>query len=173
MASTALPLGVVLGLADADTGFASRWAQSLLDELLAEGVLVGAGGRFRFGQDSLRESLLSRLDDERRRRIHRQVGEALLRARDGTTFDAVIAGWHLLRSGDEERGAELLANAGRQLMLETDDLHAAVPALEAALVVYRRLGRAPHELAALVGPLAAASFFVDRRLASRYGLGGR
>src|SRR5205814_216453 len=102
-------------------------------------------------------------------RLHRQVGEALVLASEGRAFDSITAGWHLLHGGDEHRGAELLASAGRRLIHETDDLHAAVPPLEAALAVYRKSGRSAHELVSLVGPLASAGYFVDRRLAVRYG----
>lgn len=167
VASTPLPLGLCLGLAKTDARSEGRSAVARLDDLVTEGVLVGSGGRYRFADESLREALAARLDGERRARLHRQVGEALLR--EGSTFDSTIAGWHLLRGGDEERGAEILAESGRRLILEMDDLHAAVPALESALAVYRARGRPAHEQALLVGPLAAASFFVDRRLAGRYG----
>jgi hypothetical protein len=167
VASTALPLGLCLGLAKQDVKTAERSAIALLDELVSEGILVGSGGRYRFSDGALREALLSGLEGARRAGLHRTVGEALLR--EGGTFDSIIAGWHLLQGGDEERGAELLADSGRRLILETDDLHAAVPALESALAVYRARGRPAHEQALLVGPLAAASFFVDRRLAARYG----
>ena len=56
------------------------------------------------------------------------------------------------------------------MVLETDDLRAAVPAFEAALEVYRKQGRDAVELASLVGPLATASYFVDFRLSHRYGV---
>jgi hypothetical protein len=162
----ALPIGLCVALSDANGSVAPM---AMLDELVTEGVLVGSGGRYGFAEESVRESLLGRMNDERRRRLHLEVGEALVRARSASTFDSITAGHHLLQGGSEERGAALLADSGRRLLAETDDLHAAVPALEAALAVFRKCGRPAHEVAALVGPLATAAFFVDRRLATEYG----
>lgn len=166
---TSLPLAISIVLADADAGSSDPDAVELLDELVTQGVLVGSGGTYRFAEDSLRERLFSSLSEERRRRLHREVGEALGLACGDRSFDAIVAGLHLLQGGDEERGATLLADAGRRLIDETDDLHAAVPALEAALSVFRAQHRPAHELVSLIAPLVAASFFVDHRLASRYG----
>jgi hypothetical protein len=109
------------------------------------------------------------VDPERGRRLHLELGETLLASHSDRARDVIAAGWHLLQGGDEERGAALLAEYGRRMFLEADDVHAAVPALEAALSVYRARERSAHELVALVGPLASASFFVDRRLAEEYG----
>jgi hypothetical protein len=166
---TALPLAISIVLADADAGSTDPDAVELLDELVSHGVLVGSGGTYRFAEESLRERLFSALSEDRRKRLHREVGEALALACGDRSFDAIVAGLHLLQGGDEERGATLLADAGRRLIDETDDLHAAVPALEAALTVFRAQKRPAHELVSLIAPLVAASFFVDHRLASRYG----
>lgn len=171
IAGTALPVHLCLTLAAADGEPDSARALGLLDELVTEGVLAGSGGRYRFAEEPLRESLAQSVDEARRSKIHLSLGNALATIQGGTTFDAVLAGHHLLRGGAEERGAELLAGAGQKLLLETDDLRAAVPALEAALVVFQRLGKPAHELAPIIGPLAMAAFFVDRKLAARYGPG--
>jgi hypothetical protein len=168
VANTALPLSLCLWLVHADVE--PRAAMLLLDELVSEGILVGSAGQYRFADDALRQALLAELGDERRRTLHLELGEALVRAGGARAFDSITAGWHLLRGGDENRGADLLASAARRLLLETDDVQAAVPALEAALAVYRSHGRQAHELSFLVGPLAAAGFFVDARLARRHGL---
>jgi tetratricopeptide (TPR) repeat protein len=169
VASKALPLSLCLWLVQTDTGCQPRAAMLLLDELVTEGVLVGAAGQYRFADEALRHALLADVDEARGKRLHRQLGEAFVRSSRGRPFDSISAGWHLLRGGDEERGAELLASAARRLILESDDLKAAVPALEAALAVYRKRARLPHELSFLVGPLASAAYGVDFRLASRYG----
>lgn len=166
---TALPFAISIVLSDADADSGEPDAVELLDELVSHGVLVGSGGRYRFAEESLRERLFSSLSEERRKRLHREVGEALGLARGDRSFDAIEAGLHLLQGGDEERGATLLADAGRHLIDEADELHAAVPALEAALSVFRAQQRPAHELVSLIAPLVAASFFVDHRLASRYG----
>ena len=168
VASTALPLSLCLWLAHADAEREPRAAMLLLDELVTEGVLSGSAGQYRFADDVLRQTLRACVSEERGRRLHQRLGEALVRSSRGRPFDSITAGWHLLRGGDEGRGAELLATAARRLIL-ADDLRAAVPALEAALAVYRDDKRPPHELSFLVGPLATASYFVDFRLAERYG----
>ena len=169
VASTALPLSLCLWLVREDTGHQPRAAMLLLDELVSEGVLVGAAGLYRFADEALRQALRGQVGEERSRRLHRELGEAFVRSSRGRPFDCINAGWHLLRGGDEDRGAALLASAARRLILESDDLRAAVPALEAALAVYRKRGRPPHELSFLVGPLASAAHGVDFRLAFRYG----
>jgi hypothetical protein len=169
VASTALPLSLCLWLAHADAGREPRGAMLLLDELVTEGVLTGSAGQYRFADEVLRQTLRAGLSEERGRKLHRKLGEALVRSSRGRPFDSITAGWHLLRGGDEGRGAQLLATAARRMILETDDLRAAVPALEAALDVYRDAGRLPHELSFLVGPLASAGYSVDFRLATRYG----
>jgi hypothetical protein len=166
---TALPLAISIVLADADAPGGEPDAVELLDELVSHGVLVGSGGAYRFAEESLRERLFAGLGEERRKHLHREVGEAMGLACGDRSFDAIVAGLHLLQGGDEERGATLLADAGRRLIDETDDLYAAVPALEAALSVFRAQERPAHELVSLIAPLVAASFFVDHRLASRYG----
>lgn len=168
VASTALPLGLFLRIARADVA-TEQQAVAELDELVTEGILIGSDGQYRFADELLRGALVGALDEDRSRRLHRQLGEALVLGGEGRAFESITAGWHLLRGGDEQRGAELLASAGRRLILETDDLKAAVAPLEAALAVYRRSGRPAHELVSLVGPLASAGYFVDRRLAVRYG----
>jgi tetratricopeptide (TPR) repeat protein len=169
VAKTPLPLALCIVLADADDGSSASDAMALVDELVSEGVLVGSAGRYRFSEESLRERLFLGLAEERRRRLHREVGEALAVTRGDRVSDAIAAGWHLLQGGEEDRGAALLADTGRRLVTETDEFHAAVPALEAAFSVFRSRGRPAHELVSLVGPLVASSFFVDRRFAMEYG----
>jgi hypothetical protein len=169
VASTALPLSLCLWLAHADAGRDPRAAMLLLDELVTEGILTGSAGQYRFADEALRQTLGGHVTSERGQRLHRRLGEALVQSSRGRPFDSITAGWHLLRGGDEATGAQLLATAARRLILETDDLRAAVPALEAALVVYRESGRLPHELSFLVGPLASAGYSVDFHLAERYG----
>jgi hypothetical protein len=78
------------------------------------------------------------------------------------------AGWHLLYGGDEKRGAEILRRVALDLVA-ADELPEAVPALEAAVAVYRKLGRPMHQLLGLLEPLAFAGYYVDRRLAAKYG----
>jgi tetratricopeptide (TPR) repeat protein len=78
-------------------------------------------------------------------------------------------GWHLLRGGDQSRGADMLANAAQKLAIQGDAMAAAVPALEAALEVYRKEGRPPAERLPLSSVLVTLGYLFDRRLAYKYG----
>lgn len=139
-----------------------------LDELVSHGVLVGHGENYHFAQPVLRDRLLETIDEPRRKQFHRRLGDRLgaLPAADFAT--RLQAGWHLYDGGDEERGAELLRRVGTELA-SFDELPAAVPALQAALSVFRKLKRPRHELLGLLAPLSMAGYYVDRALAIEYG----
>ena len=157
-------LELCVGLAEAERcdAFAA------LDELTAKSVLVGHGASYHFAQGTLRERLRSRLTDGERKRLHKLLGERLLGASASDTASTLQAGWHLFHGGEEERGADVLRRVGLELV-DTDDLPDAVPALSAAIGVYRKLGRPAHELMGLLSPMAFAGYYVDRRLADTYG----
>jgi tetratricopeptide (TPR) repeat protein len=161
----ALSLDLCVALSEAEGLDAFR----ALDELTSKGTLVGHGGGYYFAHKSARERLTARLPPEEQRRLHFVLGEYLLNVSspaDATT--SLDAGWHLLSGGDERRGSEILARVGVGLF-EVDELPDAIPALEAAVAVYRRQNRPRHELRGLVHPLAFAGYYVERRLADEYG----
>lgn len=145
-------------------------ALAALGELASNEILVQQGAAYHFKQDLVRERLYAGIDDERKRRLHRQMGRFLLASEALEVNARLDAGWHLLHGGDETRGADLLAQAGTELCYENDELAAAVPALQAALGVFRKERRHSHELILLLGPLAIAGYRVDRRLAAEYGV---
>jgi hypothetical protein len=146
-----------------DAGYA------VIEELVREGVLVQAGESYHFSHESVRELLLARLDTQRVRRLHAQLG-ALLSQNLGDDVHAMLdAGWHLLHGGREVEGATLLAKAGIALGYYSDEMPAAVAPLLAALEVFRKQRRPAHELAGLLGPLTLAGYYCDRRLAERFG----
>jgi tetratricopeptide (TPR) repeat protein/tRNA A-37 threonylcarbamoyl transferase component Bud32 len=138
----------------------------LLDELVARGVLVGGADGYHFSQEALRETLLAELDPNRLRELHLRHGEALLQSAAGRLEDLIDAGFHILRSGDETRGADLLAQSAPKLAARGDATSAAVPALEAALEVYERQGRSPETLLTLRVPILSS---MERRAAQRHG----
>ncbi|MCP4600632.1 MAG: protein kinase [Proteobacteria bacterium] len=142
---------------------------SNISELIADGVLVSSGDGYRFSQETLREALLMELDDERRRELHLRVGEALLASGTERSEEIIEAGWHVLRGGDQSRGADLLAGAARSLAIQGDAMAAAAPALEAALEVYERERRPPAARVRLKSILVSLGYFFDRGLAERYG----
>ncbi|HMJ13315.1 MAG TPA: protein kinase, partial [Polyangiaceae bacterium] len=142
------------------------------DELISRGVLRSYGEDCGFSQQSVRTRLLAGLPEARRRALHLRLAELLLEKQPHDPRTGLEAGWHLLRAGDETRGADLLARAaGRTHAVGTinDDFHAAVPALEAALSVYRNQKRSPYQIVPLLTSLARAGYYVDRRLATTYG----
>jgi len=157
-----LELCVALAEAEHGDGF------SAIDELTREGVLVGYGGGYRFTQRVVRERVLADVSAEEQKRLHRMLGDRLLQSSTPDVAVTLDAGWHLFHGGEEERGADILRRIGLQLV-EADELPEAVPALEAAVSVYRRLGRPGHELLGLLSPLAFGGYYVDRRLADQYG----
>lgn len=142
------------------------------DELIARGVLRNFGDDCGFSQQSVRTRLQEALPDERRRALHARLAELLLKGQPDDPRVGLEAGWHLLRAGEETRGADLLARAARRTHAVgtiNDDFHAAVPALEAALSVYRKEQRSPYQIVPLLTSLARAGYYVDRRLATTYG----
>lgn len=138
-----------------------------IDALVRHEVLIGAGERYRIRHDGLRDALLRSLDAEQRRALERHVGLTL--AADGPPepeHEAQV-GWHLLRGGDEARGAELLASAGRRLFEATSFEDCAAP-LEAALAVLEARGDRPLEVAEIAYMLVSAGFYCDRELNVRH-----
>jgi tetratricopeptide (TPR) repeat protein len=161
---TPLSLELCAALAEAEHGdpFAA------LDELNAAGILVGFGTGYQFEQEALRKRIFVRLDEEERKRLHRLLGVQLVAVSAPDLATTLSAGWHLYYGGDEKRGAEILRGVALELV-RIDDLPEAVPALEAAVAVFGKLGHPRHQLLTLLEPLAFAGYYVDRRLASQYG----
>ncbi len=159
-----LPLELVVALADkgdTESVFAA------LDQLAFDEILIQAGDSWRFRHDGLREALLRGLSDERRRELHRRVGEALAARRsDGAERDAEI-GWHLLRGGDTDRGAERLERAGRALY-DAQSFAESIPPLEAALRVREQRSGSARVRLELLFMLLMAGCMADRATALRY-----
>ncbi len=150
-----------------------------LEVLVGESILVSTADGYQLAHDSIQRALVESIPKERRRALHVRMGALIAKqsaqvAGDGLNtlenLEARLdAGWHLLHGGEEERGADLLAAAGLELTHASDGLTAAVPALRAALAVYRAHGRSAYELVTLLGPLAMAGYYTDRKLADELG----
>jgi hypothetical protein len=141
-----------------------------LEDLVREGILVGAADGYRFARESLRSLLKAELADDRRRVVHGRLGKYLLASEDLSELDRLRAGVHLLLGGEEEAGSVAVAAAGQHYgLVQLADLGPAAPSLEEALTHFRSAGRSPHEMASLLAPLALAGYYADRRLAGRYG----
>ena len=156
-----------------------------LVELVLGGVLVESDRGYSFQHRSVREHALLSLSHDERERAHALLGERLLvAARD--PLAALRAGLHLYRAGDARRFQLLVAAAVRYLLhrgmllgneascAEPHGDHrgrwlVAVPLLVQAVELLREACADPEALAAPLAALAEASYFVDHRLAQRYG----
>jgi len=159
-----LPLDLIVALADTrdtESAFAS------LDKLGFEEVLIQAGDSWRFRHDGLREALLRNLDDERRRALHLRVGATLAAAGEATAERDAEIGWHLLRGGDTEGGAERLERAGRALYA-AQSFADCIPALEAALEVLETKRSSARVKLEIQHMLLMAGCMADRRTALRH-----
>ncbi|HEX3771513.1 MAG TPA: protein kinase [Polyangiaceae bacterium] len=146
---------------------------ALLDELAEHDVVYAEQDGYRFSSTALREALLAAMDDDRRAHNHRRLGEAFAKlAGDRKPRLRIEAGWHFIRGGDEERGADLIASTtldavtGRDLMA---NLHRIGQPLEAALETYGKFRRSLYERLPLLATLAQAGYYEDRVWGDRYG----
>jgi hypothetical protein len=162
------------GGATAETCLAAGAADSesvfdALDELVQRGVLESAGDEYVFAQEALRSTLQRSLAPERVRALHRRWADVLLAEQAPSVDVELEAGWHLVHTEDELRGADLLARVGPLLIERGLAMASAIPAVEKALEVYERHGRPLATRLHLRSTLALASFLFDYRLAARYG----
>ncbi len=140
-----------------------------LEALVREGVLAGSPDGYRFSRESLRDSLARELDPARSSAAHRRLGRHLLAGDDLSQLERLKAGVHLILGGDDA-GFEYVARAGRHYgLVELADLGPTTASFETALARMRASGRPLHEMICVLGPLALAGYYADRRLASLYG----
>jgi tetratricopeptide (TPR) repeat protein len=140
---------------------------ALLDELLSTSLLVGAGSRYHYRHDGLREAVLRTLDETEKKRLHLRVAEVLAQESFGDPEREAEIGWHFLEGGDSTRGARLLESAGRRLF-EAQALRDCIPALEVAVTERVRDGAPLGIIAPLRAMLLSAGFYSDRRVALRH-----
>jgi hypothetical protein len=138
-----------------------------LEELVGAGVLQSAGDEYAFIQDALRVELDRALAPTVSRELHLRWANFLLG--QAATEDARLeAGWHLVHTADELRGAELLAEVAPALVEQRVNMAAAIPAIERALHVYERHDKALSTRLYLRALLVMSSYLYDYRLADRY-----
>ncbi|MEM7155936.1 MAG: AAA family ATPase [Myxococcota bacterium] len=138
-----------------------------LDGLVREEVIIGAGERYRLRHDGLRDALLRSLGEAERRALERTVGEVLASEDQVSPEREAQIGWHLLRGGDEQRGAVLLGAAGRRLF-EATSFEDCVAPLEAALAVFEAADPRHPELPEIYYMLVSAGFYSDRHTNIRH-----
>lgn len=135
--------------------------------------MISDQGQYRFAHQPLRQLLLAGLDEGVRRALHLRAADVLIELRPERIADQVEAGWQLVCGGDETRGADWIASAGRQFAL--GDAGAGSPGhmaqmLRVALDIYEREQRPAAELAGVLFPLLAlAHASSDHRLILEYG----
>jgi Protein kinase domain/AAA ATPase domain len=178
----ALPLRVCLKLAPQQSD-----AQLVngLDQLVANEILVRSEDAYRFGQEATRARLLQGVAADEQRALHATLAAAFMETRS-ELFQVLAQGKHqklntadlglvlqvashLERSGEADRGREIMREAAIELTMRGDGLAEAVPALEAAIAAYRKQGRPSYELGPLLVPLVLAGTYNDFRLSYRYG----
>jgi hypothetical protein len=144
-----------------------------LEQLVQREVLVQEGDEFRFSTTALREALLAKMDSYRRRINHRRLGDALMRLAGPEDYVRQIqAGHHLMRGGEEARGADMLARimANSSVMRTlAANLHQVASVAEEALLVYERDRRSVYERIPFLSVLLTSGYYEDHRLAVRYG----
>jgi len=138
-----------------------------LEELVRRGVLESAGNAYAFAREALRESLLEALDGERRRELHKAWAERLLSGKPSPEAQ-LEAGWHLVHTQEELRGATILAKIAPGWVERRVNMAVAVPAIERALEIYTRHDRSLSDRLHLRSLLVMSSFLFDHRLASRH-----
>ncbi|HKP59983.1 MAG TPA: protein kinase [Polyangiales bacterium] len=163
------PVSIELCIAFAE-GLSDAQAHAALDELSSQQILLSGGDSYQFAQQSLRVFLMDGLPPERARALHRRAASVFEGTEDLEL--RMQRGWHLLRAGEELAGAELLASTSRAFINTAsarEESRSVIEALRAALDVYERHGRSPHERAALLFPLVLLCYYCpDRSLILHY-----
>lgn len=142
---------------------------SALDELVRMGIVESAGSEYVFAQEVVRGVIEQRMDAERRCALHRRWADALLAEPAPDLGIQLEAGWHLVHTHDESRGADLLAEVAPVFVDRGLSLAAAIPALEKALELSERLGRPLALQLRLRSALVLAGYLFDYHLVFRYG----
>ncbi len=140
-----------------------------LDELFRSGMVVRSGDDFMFANESMRKTVLEVLEEDQRKTLHLRLADALSAGEPSAPETELDVGWHLVHGGESIRGAELLAKFAPRLAREGIAMDAAIPALEKALEIFKREGRAPADVLRLKAALVGASYMFDYRLADKYG----
>ena len=166
----AVPLAVALAVSDLP-GEGRTYA--VLDELLAEQVLISEGDSYRFRHDALREAVLSRMDPKARRTCQLRAAEALLAFDASGVAERVEAALHLMDAGEDRRGARILVTAAREFAATAGthrNTNQLVRALCRVVRTYDAQGRSDYELGSLLFPLIPLAYYsADWQFILEYG----
>jgi tetratricopeptide (TPR) repeat protein/tRNA A-37 threonylcarbamoyl transferase component Bud32 len=142
-----------------------------LDELVQEQILLAEEAQYRFAHQALRNAFLMHMSDAARRELHARAAETLLKSSELGIGQRIEAALHLMRAGNEARGADLMAAAGREFLRNqsmTESPREVVTAMHTAAMVYEKQRRSEHELATLLFPLVSFGFHLDWQLTLKY-----
>jgi tetratricopeptide (TPR) repeat protein len=161
-----IPLELCVAVAEVE----HRALFAAIEQLVREGVLVGAERGYRFADESCRVQLMEELSASDKAAGHVRLGRFLLSLPKLDVVEELEACVHLLQAGDDADAERRIARIARRLaLIEPDNTAASVPALEQALALYRARGRDDYETAPLLAVLSQAGYYVDRRHLARYG----
>ena len=155
-------------LTELASGLTTERVLQALEELVRAGVLESAGDEYAFVQEALRAELNRSLAPARSQQLHRSWAEYLLRHAPNRD-ERLEAGWHLVHTADELRGAELLVEVAPKLVEQRQNMATAIPAIERALEVYERHDKSLSTRLYLRALLVMSGYLYDYRLAERHG----
>ncbi|HKP60309.1 MAG TPA: protein kinase [Polyangiales bacterium] len=142
---------------------------SALATLIEREIMTRDADGLRFSHEEHRSTLLAELAPERKQLALRALGHYLLADPGAGALERLRAGVHLIESGDWQAVRIVAAAATDITLRDPDRLAPAMSSIEHALALFRAAGRPLHELTTLLGPLAVAGYFVDRKYAANYG----
>jgi Protein kinase domain/AAA ATPase domain len=134
-----------------------------IDELVKRGVVTKTEAGITFASRALRAATAGELDAELERHLHLELARAILDERSSSAEQRIVAGFHQLKGGLRDQGAETLAASAVEIAFKSEGIAKAVPALEQALEVYRAQGRPEVACLPLLVPLTVAGFYGDPR----------
>lgn len=147
-----------------------RATDRALVELTLAGVLHEVDARYSFAYASVRELLLAELEGVRRTRAHAKLAVFLSEQAPADTLARARAGLHFFQAGEHGRCQEAIGELVREVFAgQRSQLSAAVQISEQVLPLYRAAGVTGGALLYPLALLSIASFYLDRRLAQRYG----
>ncbi len=90
----------------------------VLDDLITEGLLEACGeaeDRYRFSQELYRRAIYNRIQDVRRRLLHREIGNALEKTEDAEEFTEELAD-HFAAAGEQDKAVKYARLAGKKAL---------------------------------------------------------
>ena len=104
----------------------------VLDELIAEGLLTACGedeDQYRFSQELCRRAIYNRMQDVRRRLLHREIGNALEKTEHAEDLTEELAD-HFAAAEEQDKAVKYMRRAGKKA-LETQAYRQAMRRFEA------------------------------------------